>query len=146
LALAVGRTDLADRFVGLTLPYSWEATAALQVVAGAYGLDTYDPQAGRLVPARDGADLADTARVDGRVTEERLVGLLRQISGFIGYAYDELDEAALTGALEGGWFEYPLAGTPRLLVRLAAAGAHVRVRVEGDMDLVLAARIEALME
>ncbi|MEV0793123.1 hypothetical protein [Kribbella sp. NPDC050459] len=46
-----GRIDLADRFVGLTLPYSWEATAALPAIAGAYGLDAYDPQADQLVPA-----------------------------------------------------------------------------------------------
>ena len=46
-----GRIDLADRFVGLTLPYSWEATAALPAIADAYGLDAYDPQADQLVPA-----------------------------------------------------------------------------------------------
>lgn len=47
-----GRTDLADRFVGVTLSYGWESTSVLPVVAGAYGLDTYDPQSGQLVPPR----------------------------------------------------------------------------------------------
>jgi hypothetical protein len=34
------------------------------------------------------------------VAEEHVVQLLRQISAYIGYAYDDLDEAALTGALD----------------------------------------------
>ena len=74
---------------------------------------------------------------------------------YIGYAYDDLDEAALTGALEGtddeaadGWFDYPLTGTPPLLVLLAQppGSAVVSVRVEGTMDLVLATRIETLLD
>jgi hypothetical protein len=78
-----------------------------------------------------------------------------QISTSIGYAYDDLDEAALTGALDGtndetadGWFDYPLAGTPPLLILLAqsSGNAVVSVHVEGTMDLVLATRIETLLD
>ena len=99
-----GRTDLADRFVGLTLPHGWEATSALPVLAGAYGLDSYDPQSEQLVSPgslpQDRGVRDDVAQVEGRVTEEHVVQLLRQISAYIGYAYDDLDEAALTGALD----------------------------------------------
>jgi len=66
-----------------------------------------------------------------------------------------VDEAALTGALHDtndeaadGWFEYPLAGTPTLVIRMAqsSGSAVVSVRVEGTMDLVLATRIETLLD
>jgi hypothetical protein len=137
----------------------WEGTSALPVLAGAYGLDTYDPQSGQLVSAgslaRDEVLRDDVARVEGWVTEEHVVRLLRQISAYIGYPYDDLDEAALTGALDDtndetadGWFEYPLSGAPTLAIRLAQSpgSAAVSVRVEGTMDLVLATRIETLLD
>ncbi|MFI7493008.1 hypothetical protein ACIBXA_32020 [Micromonospora echinaurantiaca] len=154
-----GRIDLADRFVGVTLPYGWEDTSALPVLAGVYGLDSYDPQSERLVSPgplpQDRGVRDDVAWVDGWVTEEHVVQLLQRISAYIGYAYDDLDEAALTGALDDtndeavdGWFEYPLAGTPTLVVRLAQSpgSAVVSVRVEGTMDLVLATRVETLLD
>ena len=92
-----GRTDLADRFVGLTLRYGWEATSALPIVAGSYGLDCYDPQSEQLVqprPRRPGD------RIEGWVAEDHVVPLLQRLSASIGYPYDELDEAALSGALD----------------------------------------------
>ncbi|MER7009562.1 hypothetical protein ABT297_41850 [Dactylosporangium sp. NPDC000555] len=154
-----GRADLADRFVGVTLPYGWADTSALPALAGAYGLDSYDPQSDQLVSPRslppDRGVLDDVAQVGGWVTDEHLVQLLRQISTYIGYAYDDLDEAALIGALDGtndeaagSWFEYPLAGTPTLLIRLAKSPGSevVSVGVEGTMDLVLATRIETLLD
>ncbi len=154
-----GLTDLADRFVVVTLPYSWQATSALPAVAGVYGLDAYDPQSEQLVAPgsfpQEWGLLDDIPQVDGRVTEEDIVQLLRQLSAYIGYAYDDLDEAALNGALDGtndetadGWFDYPLVGTPRLVIRLARPpdNAVVSVRVEGSMDLVLATRIKELLE
>ncbi|MGC5052435.1 hypothetical protein ACLQ2S_13380 [Micromonospora sp. DT48] len=100
-----GRADLADRFVGVTLPYGWEGTSALPFLAGAYGLDSYDPQSEQLLTARslspDGTVRGEVvAQVCGWVAEEHVVQLLRQISSYIGYAYDDLDEAALTGALD----------------------------------------------
>jgi hypothetical protein len=54
-----GRTDLADRFVAVTLPYSWDQTAALPALAGVYGLDCYDPQSGELIRSKPRP--ADTA-------------------------------------------------------------------------------------
>ncbi len=164
-----GRTDLADRFVGLTLPFRWKDTAELSVFANAYGLDCYDPQVDELLPGepkssgpsqptmhavREGS--ADgVASVQGWVNEDNVVRLLEQVSGHIGYSYDDLDEAALTGALDGtndesadGWFQYPLQGSPALMVHLAQSpgSAVVSVHLEGNMDAVLAARIETLLD
>ncbi|TNH27803.1 hypothetical protein FHG89_16990 [Micromonospora orduensis] len=154
-----GEGGLVDRFVALALPYGWEAMSALPVLAGSYGLDLYDPQSEQLVPPaslpQDRAVRDDVARVEGWVTEDHVVRLFRQISAYVGYAYDDLDEAALVGALDDtsdevvdGWFEYPLAGTPTLVVRLALSpgSAVVNVRVEGTMDLVLATRIETALD
>ncbi|MEU8609578.1 hypothetical protein AB0C29_16405 [Actinoplanes sp. NPDC048791] len=154
-----GRTDLADRFAVLTLRYGWEGISALPVLAGGYGLDCYDPQSDRLMPAGSLTQNAvpgdDVGQVEGWAAEDHVVQLLRHISGYIGYAYDDLDEAALTGALDDkygeavdDWFEYPLSGTPALAIRLAKppGSAVVSVRVEGAMEVVLAARIETLLD
>lgn len=128
-------------------------------MAGTFGLDSYDPQSDELLSygprPQDGGVLDGVAEVSGWVNEEHVVRLFRQISTYIGYAYDDLDEAALTGALDGtddeaadGWFDYPLTGTPPLLILLAQppGRAVVSVRVEGTMDRVLAARIETLLD
>ncbi|BEL06441.1 hypothetical protein Q0Z83_046320 [Actinoplanes sichuanensis] len=148
-----GRKDLADRFVVLTLPYRWKDTAALPVIADAHGLDCYDPQADELLRGRSGS--GDTSAVAGWVFEDNVVRLMRQVSTYIGYSYDDHDEAALTGALDetddespDRWFEYPLSGEPELTMHLAqsSGGAVVSVRVEGPMDIVPATRIETLLD
>lgn len=86
--------------------------------------------------------------------EDNVVQLLKRISGYIGYAYDDLDEEALTGALDDtndesadAWFRYPLMGTPPLMVHLAQSpgGAVVSVRIEETMKQILATRIETLL-
>lgn len=93
--------------------------------------------------------------IEGWVFEGNVVQFLEHVSRYTGYEYDELDEVALTGALDGtddessdGWFSYPLAGTPALVVHLAQAvgGSVVSVRLEGDVDAVLAARFETLFD
>ncbi|GIE89605.1 hypothetical protein [Actinoplanes regularis] len=75
-------------------------------------------------------------------------------SRYIGYEYDAADEDALVGALdetddESGtaWFRYPLQGTPPVVVALAQAvgGVVVSVRVDGDIDTVLEARIDTML-
>lgn len=90
------------------------------------------------------------------IWEENLVRFLQHVSGYIGYSSDDHDEAALTGALESTddddptdlWFTYPLEGRPPLTVAMAKAvhGGEVSIRVAGDFDPVLAARIETVME
>lgn len=93
--------------------------------------------------------------VDGWVSEENVVQLLEHVSRYIEYDYGELDEVALTGALEltddevaDGWFSYPLVGTPLLTISLARAvgGSDVSVRLEGEIDPILAARFETLFD
>ncbi|MEV0561004.1 hypothetical protein [Dactylosporangium sp. NPDC050588] len=145
-----GPTDEAHRYVVLTLAFGWPATDALPTLAGAYGLDCYDPQCDALIPAPpdgpapDAVD--DVGCVAGSADEDHLARLLHEISLLIGYRYDDLDAAALHTALDG--FEYPLAGSPPLLVRLAQppGSPTVAVRVEGAMDLVLGARLTSLLE
>ncbi len=127
-------------------------------------MDCYDPQSDTLIrsksrpvdPAANGDAGADrTADVEGWISEDHVVQSLQQISTYIGYRYDDLDEAALTGALDetndesaDGWFTYPLQGTPPLRVHLAQSpgSAIVSVRIEGAIDAVLTARIETLLD
>jgi hypothetical protein len=93
--------------------------------------------------------------IAGWVFEDNVVRFLEHVSRYVGYAYDDHDEAALIGALEDTddestehWFSYPLAGTPPLVVHLAQAvgGTVVSVRVEGDINPILAARLETLFD
>ncbi|MEV4538532.1 hypothetical protein AB0J82_32610 [Asanoa sp. NPDC049518] len=149
-----GRTDIADRYVGLNLPYGWAAVSALPLLARAYQLDCYDPQVGQLTVTRGEANLDGAAVLKGWVNEDNVARLFRTISSYIGYRYDDLDEDALVGALDdtdeetGRWFEYPLAGTPPLTVFLAwpPGRSVVTVRVEGTMDLVLSSRVEVALD
>ncbi|MFC6018144.1 DUF4304 domain-containing protein [Plantactinospora solaniradicis] len=133
-----------------------------------YVANSYEPAPGELLRARprshhesgsrgvhsQGAPDAERA-VQGRVAEDNIVQLLRRISGYVGYAYDDLDEAALTGALDDtsdesadAWFRYPLMGMPPLTVQLARSpgGTAVSVRVEGAMAQILATRMETLLD
>jgi hypothetical protein len=151
-----GPTDLADRYVALTLPFGWRGTGELPALAHVHGLDCYDPQGEVVLRGRPGPDASSQKpTVQGWVNEDNVVRLMEQVSAYIGYAYDDLDEAALTGALDetndesnDRWFEYPLAGNPALMVHLAQSlgGTVVSVRVEGNLDAVLAARIETLLD
>jgi hypothetical protein len=77
------------------------------------------------------------------------------LASLVGYAFDQHDEAALVGALDGtdegneaSWFEYPLEGSPALRVRMAAdpGSETVTVGVQGEMDDVLAARVETTLD
>jgi hypothetical protein len=57
-------------------------------------------------------------------------------------ALDETDDEILTA-----WFQYPLQGTPPVVVHLAraAGGSAVSVRVAGGIDTVLEARIDTML-
>ncbi|WP_420115435.1 DUF4304 domain-containing protein [Micromonospora sp.] len=107
------------------------------------------PTAGRDDHARPAADAVPAVR--GWTAEEDLVPLLRRISGCIAYPYDDLDEAALTGALDDqpadGGFCYPLMGIPPLTVRLARPPGCTRISVEvdGPLDPVLTDRLGTLL-
>jgi hypothetical protein len=151
-----GRTDLADRYVLLSLPHGWDGISALPALAGWYGLDCYDPQVEQLVASRlplqasDNGAPADVTEIEGQVADDHVVRLCQQVGILINYRFDELDEVAFVGALDDASdasFEYPLQGTPPLTVRLTRSPAStvISVRIEGTMDLVLATRIESLI-
>ncbi|MEU5950502.1 DUF4304 domain-containing protein [Micromonospora sp. NPDC047465] len=133
-----------------------------------YSANPYDPQSSELLGTRpqlrhesdSGSDPTRRATdvepaVQGQAAEDNVVQLLKRISGYIGYVYDDLDEAALTGALGDtndesvdAWFRYPLMGMPPLMVHLAKSPGStvVSVRVEGTMKRILATRIKTLLE
>lgn len=82
---------------------------------------------------------------------ENVPVLMRTLSALVGYRYDSSDEIAVEFGLpstdadaDDRWFDYPLVGQPIITVWLAQnVGAEpVSVRVVGDMDPVLAARVD----
>jgi hypothetical protein len=93
--------------------------------------------------------------VVGWVWPSNVERLLFWASHYVGYRFDDADWQAVEIALPGtdderedGWFEYPLVGAPPLRVRLAQAvgAAPVSVRVSGDMDDLLEARVSTLLD
>lgn len=80
------------------------------------------------------------------MTPSNVPTLMRWLSMFVGYKYDDADVNAVSNA-PGGRIEYPLVGTPPLRVSLAPEpdAEPVIVKVSGDMSDVLAARIETLV-
>jgi hypothetical protein len=154
--------DAAERFQG----GAWRVRAWLLAANGPSEelerlLSTRDPGTARTI--REYSELrGDHTRratdaeqaVQGRVAEEDVVQLLKRLSGYICYAYDDHDEGALTGALDhtndesaDAWFRYPLMGIPPLTVHLARSPGStvVSVRVQGTMKQILAARTAALL-
>jgi hypothetical protein len=92
--------------------------------------------------------------VGGWIHEENVVRFLDHLSHYIGYQYDAADEDALVGALDNtddesltAWFQYPLQGTPPVVVSLARAvgDSTISVRVDGDVDTLLQARIDTML-
>ncbi|WP_436533026.1 hypothetical protein [Actinoplanes sp. HUAS TT8] len=92
--------------------------------------------------------------VGGWVFEGNVVRFLEHLSRYIGYRYDAADEDALVGALDDTddesatfWFSYPLQGTPPVVVLLArgVGSSVVSVRVQGELDPVLEARIDTML-
>jgi hypothetical protein len=79
---------------------------------------------------------------------------LVHISLWVGYTFDEADWQAVENALPETrwdppeqWYDYPIVGSRTLTVFLARAdGADpVGIRVQGELDEVLAARIETII-
>jgi hypothetical protein len=89
--------------------------------------------------------------VAGWLDFTNVVRFLTMVASYVGYPYDWWDEQALIGALDqtdDRWFEYPLAGTPALTVRLARARGSdvITVQVVGELDDILATRVETLLD
>jgi hypothetical protein len=92
--------------------------------------------------------------VGGWVLPGNVRALFSWLSLFVSYDFDDSDWQAIEQALphtddkaEGGWYDYPLVGLPVLRVQVAqCVGADpVMVRVTGDMDAVLHARVDTLI-
>ncbi len=91
--------------------------------------------------------------VSGWVWQENVLRLMRHLASITGYEFDSLDaDAVETGLLqsdaeEDAWFDYPLCGSRRLDVFLARDpnAFPVAVRVAGDLDELLTARIRTLL-
>jgi hypothetical protein len=91
--------------------------------------------------------------VDGWVWEENVNRLMRHLVYTVAYDFDDLDRGAVetglekTDAVQGRWFDYPLVGQRQINVGLAREpeASPVMVRVSGDLDEVLAARVETLI-
>lgn len=85
--------------------------------------------------------------VSGWIWPENRMRLMRWLSVYIDYSFGESDEIAIANAT-GDRFEYPLVGEPELFVALEPDpdGDPVSVWVSGQMDDVLAARVETLLD
>ncbi|WP_433243046.1 hypothetical protein [Actinomadura nitritigenes] len=93
--------------------------------------------------------------VDGWVWDRNVEPLLRLLSRYVGYSFDDTDWQTVVLGLEGTddeqdsrWYSYPLVGHQQLDVALAhAIGSDVvSVRIDGltDHDMVL--RAETLLD
>ena len=99
--------------------------------------------------------LSVVMKVGGWVWSENLRRWFEHVSAYVGYEFDDSDWVALSEALPGTdtdsggeQYEYPLCGQPRLDVGVAliAGDGVVSVVVRGDMDEVLVARVETLLD
>ena len=92
--------------------------------------------------------------VGGWVWPGNVKPLLRWISFYVGYSFDDSDWQTIEAALSttdseaaDGWYDYPLQGTVPLQVYLAqeVGASPVMVRVVGTMDPGLETRIDTLI-
>jgi hypothetical protein len=92
--------------------------------------------------------------VEGWVRQENVAKFLGHLAAYLQTTWDYLDDTALIGAIErtdaeaDAWFEYPIDGQPPVMVRLALdpGTSVVIVHVTGDLNDVLAARVETLVD
>jgi hypothetical protein len=91
--------------------------------------------------------------VSGWVWAENVDVAMRHIALTVAYGFDDSDEGAIevgladTDADQDRWFEYPIMGEPTLMIRLARHpdAVPVLVRVEGEMDEILAGRLDTIL-
>ena len=108
---------------------------------------------------RDGSRQDDDARVrriSGWIVEDNLTRVVEYIASLVGCIWDDLDDGALEAGIVttdadcplGTWFEYPVMGTPELTLRIASnrGDGILSMTIEGEFDVVLAARFETLLD
>ncbi|MEV4260443.1 hypothetical protein [Kribbella sp. NPDC049584] len=94
------------------------------------------------------------SEVQGWIWPPNVRTALEHISALVGYSFDDWDWTAVETALPHTswdpperWYDYPIVGTQTLTVHLANDDfAHpVAIRVHGELDEVLAARIDTII-
>jgi hypothetical protein len=91
--------------------------------------------------------------VQGWVCAVNVRTAMEYLSRWVGYEFDDWDWQAIEFALPGTswdeekWYDYPIVGSPALTVLVAHSpdADPVGVRVRGDIDDILQARIETLL-
>lgn len=94
--------------------------------------------------------------VRGWIFDDNLTRVVEYITSLVQYNWDELDSGALDAGIPSTnadlapstWFEYPIAGVLEISLRIACdQGAGIlSVIVSGEIDEVLAARFETLLD
>lgn len=92
--------------------------------------------------------------VAGWVHADSVTKLCQHLATYTQTKWNDVDQDALNGSIRytdaeaGEWFEYPIVGKPQLLFALARdVGTDVvLVKVTGEFDEVLAARIDTVVE
>ncbi|EOD70589.1 hypothetical protein H480_00300 [Amycolatopsis vancoresmycina DSM 44592] len=95
-------------------------------------------------------------QVCGWIFQDNLAKVVEYLAGLVGYSWDELDDGALEAGIPNTevdlppdtWFEYPVAGAVVLTLRIARDhdGGIFSMIIDGEIDEVLAARIETLLD
>lgn len=95
-----------------------------------------------------------TRQIGGWVWPDKLQLALQYVSMWVGYPFDDSDWQAIEHGLHDTtaehpqrWYDYPIVGTPSLTVLIARnPGADpIDVKVQGDIDDILAAKIDTLL-
>jgi hypothetical protein len=95
------------------------------------------------------------AEVGGLIWATNLDKVIQLVAAYVNYRWDDLDDDALVGALDAtdadkpdAWFEYPIVGRPPVTLALARdwGSAKLGVRITGAFDIVLAARLDTLLD
>jgi hypothetical protein len=96
------------------------------------------------------------AEVVGWIWETNLDNFVQRVAAYVNYQWDGLDDDALVGALDAtdmdkpdAWFEYPIVGSPPVTLALARdidSPTLLGVRITGAFDIMLAARLETLLD
>lgn len=94
--------------------------------------------------------------VSGWIFEDNLIRVVEYIAMLVRYEWSDLDDGALEAGLASTdadlplstWFEYPVVGTPDLVLRIARDhdGGTLSMLISGELDTVLAARFETLLD
>lgn len=93
--------------------------------------------------------------VAGWIFEDNLTRVVEYTAALVHYKWDDLDNGALEAGipttdadLPSTWFEYPIAGTPAITLRIARnhGSATLSTTISGDIDAVLAAKLETVLD